>query len=301
MTSTFNSSIRAVRPTSIAISLFLLVALLPPAAHAAAGQQCEPVEFEEVLPANGPRDGVGVARVVLRTGGLSFDRLLCLQQSLRVAHPEWVGVTVLVFSSRRAAIRFDADTIASVGVVGAYHDDVRAVYWIGPSKDGDTLTLTPLGWELLQEGDYNTVVVFPVQPTAVCRIELNHRCVLALQRIRYPLDALRRKASGSVTVTGTITAQGAPTDMQVAAVDADGTRERDWFIQSAVENLRTWRFDPAPMDQAFRITIVFSADASLRSAYAGALPALQDRFRREGITRVEFQDGRVTVRSVLPE
>jgi TonB family protein len=277
---------------------FIALLLLPHSASAASAQECKPISFEQVRQDIGPRNGIGVARIVLRVEDVTLENLVCLQQTLKAAHRDWTSVDVLVFTSRAAAVSFNfgVDTI-----VGAFERELRALYWIGASQAGDSLILTPLGWQLLQGEDYNTVVMFPVEQTPRCRIRLNRRCVLALERIRYPLEALRHSASGTVTLSGTIDKQGNPNHVEVAAVDVAGAAQRDVLIESALDNLRTWRLEPSLEEESFRVTFTFSLDPSLRSVYAGAPSALQDRFRREGIIRVEFGADQVNIRGASPE
>jgi len=280
--------------------LFLAILFVTRATWAVPPDECKPVPFDEVREELGPRNGVGVARIVLRADDVTFNSLLCLRQSLKSAHRDWVSVTVLAFFSRQAALNFDADKMATARDVGTFDRDLMGVYWIGAAPDGDSLTLTPLGWELLQQDDYNTVVVFPTPQTPRCRIELNRRCVLALRRVQYPLEALRHTSAGTVTLTGMISKQGNPIDVKVSAVDLAG-EQRNLLIESALNNVRTWRLEPASKQEIFRLKVVFSVDPSLRNAYTTAIPALRDRFRDEGITRVEFEAEQVTIRGALPE
>jgi TonB family protein len=301
MTSTFNSFRTVVRPTNAGVSVLLACVVLVLAASGASAATCKRIAFEEVRLDIGPHAGVGVARIVVQPADTTWANLLCLEKQLRSAHREWSNVTALVFSSKVAADNFDPDKIATVGVVGAYDRQVRAAYWIGTGKIGDTLTLTPSGWELLQGEDYNTVVVFPVQHTPPCRIVVNRRCVLTLERIRYPLEALRGRASGTVIVSGRFDRQGRPTMVQPTASGANAPPQSRLLIESAVDIIRTWRLEPAATEERFRIDVTFSLDDSIRGASAVATTALQDRFRREGIAKVEFGTNSVKIRGALLE
>ena len=280
--------------------MFASAFLLTLVAATVSAQPCTPVTFDEARQGIGPQNGVGEARIVVHSKDMTLDNLICLRQGLKARHPDWRNVTVLVFSSKQAAVAFEVDKIASSGVVGAFDREVRAAYWLGGANESDTLTLMPLGWELLQDGDYNTVVEFPAQRPPRCRAESNRRCVLALERIRYPPEALRHNVSGAVVVAGKIDKAGHTFDGRI--VDAgDRSTQKDFLAQAALANLKTWRLEPVTREEAFRVTFSYSVDASLSGEYVSAIAGLRDRFRREGITRVEFGTNHVRMRGALPE
>src|SRR6185369_18083219 len=86
MTSTSNLCRRVVRRINPTPYLFLAILFVTRATWAVPPDECKPVPFDEVREELGPRNGVGVARIVLRADDVTFNSLLCLRQSLKSAH-----------------------------------------------------------------------------------------------------------------------------------------------------------------------------------------------------------------------
>ena len=115
-----------------------------------------------------------------------------------------------------------------------------------------------------QRGEpYNTRIDLPAAASAHCRFQINDRCLLALEEIEYPVQALKAKASGTVTLTGTVARDGKMTRIQVAEANSGSAEWKDLFVREAVNNLKTWRLEAAEHKDSVRIKYTYSMDSSL--------------------------------------
>lgn len=120
------------------------------------------------------------------------------------------------------------------------------------------LEVTPLG---LQSGEsYTTRIELPVTRKAHCRLELGSRCVLALDPLQYPKDALRDRLSGMVTLAGQVNRDGTVTGVHVVKPQ---TALPDRLVREAIKNLETWWVEPSPRQDKIRITYSYEIDPSL--------------------------------------
>jgi TonB family protein len=108
---------------------------------------------------------------------------------------------------------------------------------------------------------YSTRIDLPLTTTPRCRFEIARRCLLAADYPEYPsleIDA----GEGAVTVTGQVTRSGSVENVRVLTKQSP-TRGYDVQLALAsVNNLKTWRFDPAHSQDPITITYRYVVDHS---------------------------------------
>lgn len=190
---------------------------------------------------------------------LTVRTLTCLARTLKRQREADKGFVVLFFSSREAAERFLPPV---EGHSPGWSKQLRALYSFDPDKPEESLMITPMGYVMSP----SLVTTLDLSSTAVphCQLELQGRCVMeATANITYPQAALNARASGMITVTGTIKRDGGISDARVAHADVNpGQEERD-LADAALLDLRAWRFDAGEHDDPIRITYSYSIDTSL--------------------------------------
>jgi TonB family protein len=103
----------------------------------------------------------------------------------------------------------------------------------------------------------------PIATAPRCKLEIKTRCLFAFDDVEYPVDALKAKVSGAVTVTGTATRDGRITEVKVVGDDFRTTDGRGVLARAALRNLETWRLEPAQDQQSFRITFSYEINGTV--------------------------------------
>jgi hypothetical protein len=111
--------------------------------------------------------------------------------------------------------------------------------------------------EIMPTGPFSTRIDLPVETTPHCKLEIDNRCLIALQQFPYPAQLLNGKPSGSVTLAGTITRAGTVDHIRVVKAESISA-------SAAVQNLTSWRLEPGPRDESIHITYSYAIDNSLR-------------------------------------
>ena len=234
-------------PTVVAVTTASLVA--------SPAEGCRPPRYQVVKTQWDQDSQEGVAkRIVIALRDFAPERLLCLVQSLerRYKRPEYVSVEI--FSSVKDARSCfpDIPYMDAVSTCPQRH----AEYHFNARTNQRSVYLLPMG----SPSGEGTLVNLPTTTLRPCRLELDHRCILELNDLKYPDETLAALVSGAVTVTGTIGHQGRAMAIQVVkaeAHDVRGQKRADVLIRTVIENLGTWRLEELPRESAFLITFEF--------------------------------------------
>jgi TonB family protein len=192
--------------------------------------------------------------------------LVCLATSLKERYRDRTSILVSVFSSHEAAS-------ISIGALPPEHDraDVNMLaqmhgrYVFSAERHEDYVELMPvLTWEWhMDKGPFDTRIDLPVVAAPRCRVEIQERCLIASSGIDYPYEALKRGASGTVTLTGNVTRGGKVSDVLVMKAESVPEGERDLLANAAVRNLLSWRLAPGHSQGAIQITYSYVIDRGL--------------------------------------
>jgi hypothetical protein len=207
---------------------------------------------------------MGLAQISLRPSDITLDNLVCLAQRFRKAHPEWTSVLLLFFSSREAADNWQViygDYDGPPPPFDKWNKALRASYFLEVADHEEHLDIMPLGSDGATD-DYVTRIDLPIATTPHCRFEMNSRCLLVFERLGYP-DVHTRKVSGAVTFVGRIGRNGRMTAIRVAEAHSTPSNAEGLIVREALANLTTWQLDPAPREDAFRITYSYVVDPSV--------------------------------------
>lgn len=195
----------------------------------------------------------------------SPSKLVCLATRLRERYRERSNILVNIFSSRKAAW---------TGITVQEYDEklwrtfaqMHARYSLDADKHEEYIEILPLGvvpsWPQ-RARPYSTRIDFPVATAPRCRLEINSRCLVALADLDYPRKELKKKASGTVTLAGTITCGGELTRVRVVKAEIHPTGENNPLVNAAVQNLSSWRVEAGPHREAIRVTYSYVIDNSL--------------------------------------
>jgi hypothetical protein len=212
-----------------------------------------------------------LAAISIRIADFAPQRLVCLAEALKQKYSGRERIDILIFSSREAARRYSpgqADYAKPIKRHGNAYDphwffarQLHASYSYNAAKREEYIDLKPLGSD--GQGPYDTRIKLPVSAAPRCRYEMSGRCLLALEDIVYPTDALKDKVSGTITLAGTIAREGNMTGVRLAEPNALPTERAELLTKAALQNLTTWRFEEAPKSDAFRITFSYAIDPSV--------------------------------------
>jgi hypothetical protein len=206
------------------------------------------------------------------------DRLVCLAKALKYKYRDRGSISVYIFSSYGAAKRyFPFPAVVDFSSVEPlkWARQMHASYFYDVSKGEEYLEVMPLGAS--QGGIYDTRIDLPVVSKPQCRLELNHRCLVALDEITYPTRAVEAKISGLVTLTGTIARDGLMRDIQLVESNVNPGSGREQLVNEALHNLASWQFASGGHRDTVRITYRYILDPSLTFPGPAVEVALPDQ------------------------
>jgi hypothetical protein len=203
-----------------------------------------------------------VLSIAIRPANLTRDRLSCLARTFREKYRDRRKITVFVFTSDSAARQYSGpELVETIPARRAIVRQMHATYYFDADKHVDSITLMPLGTDT--GGPFDMQFDLTVATWSPCRFEINGRCLVALQDIRYPNDLLTAKTSGSVTMTARIARDGAVSHVQIAKIEGSDGAASARLAQEAKSNLKTWRVEAGSREDAIRITYNYVIDPSL--------------------------------------
>jgi TonB family protein len=192
------------------------------------------------------------------------NRLVCLAQTLKERYGEQRGIEVLIFSTRAAAMHYTMPLSGdSVKPRVNWAARMYATYFFHPDKHEEYLYLTPDPMRPSIDSPLVTRIDLPVTNLPACPLRINGRCLVALEDIEYPNEALKAKMSGTVTLTGIVSREGKITHIQVAEANSSPAEGKDLLVREAANNLSTWHLEEARQVESVRITYSFVIDSSL--------------------------------------
>ena len=202
-------------------------------------------------------------------------RLVCLAEALRDRYRDRKNISVLIFSSVEAAKYYHGDMdIAETGApknaeearrqdAGWSARQLHGVYSYDAASREEYVTIKPKGY--FSDLPTDTQINLPLTATPHCRLELSDRCLLALDDVLYEGQAYKAKIAASVTLTGTITREGSVTGIQVADSKSIPQGSAESLTREAINNLKTWRLEPARRQDPVRVTYSYMIDSSLKA------------------------------------
>jgi hypothetical protein len=127
-----------------------------------------------------------------------------------------------------------------------------------------------------------------------CRLEVDRRCVLALEAPAHSKEALTARLSGTVHLVGTIGANGRVT----ARPDvANGSQDDNPLMRAALANLTSWWLEPAVRQSTLRITYNYVVDSAVAARHVNPTPSERLDARRDGWVDVQLAfPTRITIR-----
>ena len=106
-------------------------------------------------------------------------------------------------------------------------------------------------------------IPFPVVNTPHCRLEIEGRCLFALNGPYYPYKALSAKASGKITLSGRVSPSGSIIDVHVDRAEVGSGEAGKLLSGAALDNFSHWQLEPAPKEMPIKVTYVYRIEPSL--------------------------------------
>jgi TonB family protein len=221
--------------------------------------------------------------VSIAPGDFAPSRMLCLAARLKERYRTRAKLDVMIFSSHDAAARYsvvqiETDTTdPNLARLSSHHWQVSQLHGIYSftANGPEYLDIKPWGSDADQP--YDTRISLPAVAPVHCKLEIGGRCLLALSDLVYPRAPYDAKASGTITLSGSITARGDVTNVRVDESTGSPSDLVEPLIREAVENLKSWRFEAARRPAAFRISYEYLVDPSLGYGHSRVDFALPER------------------------
>jgi TonB family protein len=193
------------------------------------------------------------------------DRLVCLAKQLRQRYSDRKKVLIFIFSTDVAAKRYDKPlTGDSTQTRPNWAAQNHAIYSLDADKGEEYLEIQPLGTgpSAVSSSDVHTRIKLPVTSPPACNLEVADRCLLALNAVNYPWDALKANISGTVTLEGVIARDGVVKQVRIVSREVHPSDSPARLVNAAVQNLKTWRFEAASHPDSIRITYAYLIESS---------------------------------------
>lgn len=195
------------------------------------------------------------------------SKIVCLASSLKARYRDRSNIEVNIFSSHEAAqssIFGQETTKEDVETLSQMH----ARYIFNADKQEDYLEILPTGalpgGPDLRAGPFSTRINLPAAATPHCKLEIDSRCLIALERFTYVAQALGGKTSAKVTLTATISRSGKVNHVRVVKTEPVADGQKDPLANAAILNLSSWRLEPWPREEPIQITYSYTIDNALR-------------------------------------
>ncbi len=199
--------------------------------------------------------------ISIQTRDFTLAKLTCLARTLRARDPQASRFGVMFFDSLEAARSFQG--VPPEGPLPRKWQEwarrLLAVYSYDPARDGETLTLSPVGFNTAPA--LVTRVNLPITPQLHCKMEMMGRCLLsAMRNVAYPQDARRAGAVGRVVLAGSVDPDGSVASIRVLESASKS------LANAAIRDLRSWHFDAAEHGNMVHVTYSYEIDESQPSS-----------------------------------
>lgn len=197
-------------------------------------------------------------------------KLVCLSLNLKAHYENRRSIIVSIFSSHKAASNSLGvwpveETKGALDLLAQMH----AQYTFDSGRHVDKLEIIPMptiSSSLSVRKLYDTEINFPLSAATQCRLEIDHRCVIALENIYYPnKEGGRYRPEGTVIMSGKVTRNGTIKDVQVVHASINPNADKGPLVEAALANLKTWQLETANHEDSLRITYSYQIDKSYAS------------------------------------
>lgn len=192
-----------------------------------------------------------VMYVSIRQTGLDPSHLLCLADALKRRFRDREKITILVFTSREAAMQWRLLLQEQTPRNSLLQSKLQAIYTFDSARKEDYIELIPYHDGNSVTSSFDTKFRRGSPNEIQCKLAISNRCILSIPNIKYPDKALIDAASGSVTLEASIAPGG--TVVGVRVVESDGRADLG-FRSASQRNLKLWRFQSSDHAIKFRIS-----------------------------------------------
>lgn len=224
--------------------------------------QCRPTQYRAGATfADSP--SLFVRNISIPLQDFTPSKLVCLAGSFKGRYRDRSHVMVNIFSSHKAAASNSIVQQETTKADGEAFAQLHAQYIFDAAKHEEYVQILPAGvtpGPAPMEGPYSTRIDLLAATTPHCHLEINNRCLIALERITYPDEALK---AGAVTLSGIVTPSGTVNRVRVVKTESVPPGAETMLANAAAKNLSSWRVEPGPHQDEIRITYSYLIDNSL--------------------------------------
>lgn len=244
------------------VALKIVCALCIVSAPEQVGAQCRPPHFDRGHIWEDSASSV-VMNASMRISDFAPERLVCLAGALRQRYSTQRRISVFLFTSETAAKHY-THPIAypwTESMKPQVDWELReyARYSFDLDKGENAVYIMPFGLRT----DFQTKISLPVTTPPQCTLRMNSRCLLAADELEFPHDALAAEVSGSVTLVGSIAANGMLKNVRASKMTFNSNSKATIIlVNSSLQNLRSWRLEPSNHADSVLIEYSYIIDPS---------------------------------------
>ncbi|MGA2434114.1 MAG: TonB family protein [Bryobacteraceae bacterium] len=237
--------------------LFTVIAVLSEATCAFGACNAHPYRVARTLVDNASDVAITLS---VRHEDFAPRTLVCLAGTLRERYPGR-NISASIFSSYDAALGYLPGSLEVPPRVRRYQSELHALYSYNRETHEEYLEILPEGLDRA-DSIFTTRIDLPAKAAPACKLAITGRCLLEFEHIDYPSAKGMPKISGQVTLAGSIRSDGKLSGVTVEGANVSPAQSRAVLVDAALQNFRTWRFEPAEQQNTIRVTYDFEVTNS---------------------------------------
>jgi hypothetical protein len=214
-----------------------------------------------------------IANLTVSIADFSPRSLICLGEHFKSRYGGRPLIALHVFASRWAAQHSRGfNKVEESPSERRARAQMHGTYTLDRVRQQEEIEILPS----LEKAD-TTVIRLPARDSPQCRLQIDSRCLVAMEELYYPGAALNSTSSGSVTVTAVANRAGKVTKVRViSSQPAMPSPAIQALVQETAANLKSWRLESADRETKMRLqfsyVIVDPASQSRLENLVWALP-----------------------------
>jgi len=198
-------------------------------------------------------------QISISPANFSPQKLRCLARHLHEVYSNRDTISIGIYDSENAAKTDKPLTVEADGRDYERAQHRHADYIFDRIKKEEELILSP---NVLHWKEFSTHIDLKINGVPTCTLQIQSRCLVAFNDLKYPRGSEGSKTSGTVVLSGRITSDGVIRQLRVIDKEANNpTRVRE-LVDAAVSNFKSWRFEESNYGLPIRISYSFVIDNS---------------------------------------
>ncbi len=204
------------------------------------------------------------AYVSIKLSDFTPRKLICLASVLKARYQGRARIFVAIFSNQEAAKYYVPLGVERTEQMVRWASKLHAVYDFDATEHRERLVLIP-DHVAEDESNHDTTIDLLTNAVSPCHLQVKDRCLLEFHDMWYPWAGGygTPPPTGEVVLTAVISRNGGVAQVALASASVNPPDNESVFVNLAIANLKSWRFEPGIREEPLRITYSFEVVESL--------------------------------------